>query len=207
MSPLFADVPAPAQRLIRSLDTHTLLLYGGIAAGVLLLAILLVALTRRGKKPVNLESGLGEDLSQYPLAPGNPGPRRLAVHGRPVRLRLVVVAPAGKQAVVADGEVEALLDGVLRGLGQVARQDRPRVRVWPPQLSQQGFAPTFFRLTRCPDTAGAPSHRLLAAGPARAGGRPVLLGLAMWGDDKAPMEQMTLANTEWDAVLELKKDV
>ena len=153
MSPWFADVPAPAQGFMRSLDTHTMLLFGGVAAGVLLLAILLVALRRRGKKPVNLEGGLGEDLSQYPPAPDDAGPRRLAVHGRPVRLRLVVVAPAGKQAFAGDGEVESLLDGVLRGLGQVARQDRPRIRIWPPQLSQQGFAPTFFRLMRCPDPA------------------------------------------------------
>ena len=205
--PPFADLPAPAQGFMRSLDTQTMLMYGGIAAGVLLLLVVLLALTCRGKKPVNPESAQVEDLSQYPPAPGSPGPRRLTVHGRPVRLRLVVVAPVGKRTVAEGGEVEALLDEVLRGLGQAARQDKPRVRVWPPQLSQKGFAPTFFRLTRCPDRAGQPSHWLLAAGPARAGGRPVLLGLAMWAEDKAPMEQMTLADIEWAEALRMEKDV
>jgi hypothetical protein len=186
-------------------DTNTLLLYGSVAGGVLLLLVILVLLLRgRGKKPVDPERGLDQDLSTYPPAPGAAGPRRLTVHGRPVRLRLVVVAPVGRQTVAEGAEVEALLDQVLRGLGQSARQDRPRVRVWPPQLSQQGFAPTFFRRTRCPDGPGAPSHWLLAAGPARAGGRPVLLGLALYGDDKAPMEQLTLAETAWDEALQFK---
>ncbi len=117
-----------------------------------------------------------------------------------------MVAPVGKQTIAEGGAVEALLDEVLRGLGRTAQQDKPRVRVWPPQLSVQGFAPTFFRRTLCPDRAGKPSHWLLAAGPARAGGRPVLLGLAMWGDDKAPMEQKILTRKlEWDEALQIKR--
>jgi hypothetical protein len=116
---------------------------------------------------------------------------------------LVIVAPVGKRAIAAGG-VEALLEEVQRGLGQIAQQDKPRIKIWPPQLSQQGFAPTFFRLVHCPDRAGKPSNWVLAAGPARAGGRPVLLGLAMWGDDKAPMEQKTLTETEWDEALQIR---
>ena len=204
MFSLLADVPAPPRGLMQALDTPTLLLYGGAAVGVLLLLTALLLATRRGKKRVAPERGHDEDLSEYPPAPGGPGPRRLTAHGRPVRLRLVVLAPVGKQAVVEDGAVEALLDAVLHGLGQIARHDRPRIKVWPPQLSQQGFAPTFFRRTLCPDRPGQPSHWTLAAGPARAGGRPVLLGLAMWGDDKAAMEQQTLADREWNAALRIE---
>ena len=204
MSPLLADLAPPPRGLLQSVDTQTLLLYGGVAAGVLVLLVVPVALMLRGKKRVEPERGQEEDLSEYPPAPGQPGSRRLTVHGRPVRLRLVVVAPVGKQTVAEGGAVEALLEGVLRGLGQAAQQDKPRIRVWPPQLSVQGFAPTFFRRTLCPDRAGQPSHWVLAAGPARAGGRPVLLGLAMWGEDKAPMEQMTLADTDWDEALQMK---
>lgn len=43
--PPFADLPAPAQGFMRSLDTQTMLMYGGIAAGVLLLLVVLLALT------------------------------------------------------------------------------------------------------------------------------------------------------------------
>ncbi|HBI45774.1 MAG TPA: hypothetical protein DDY78_23415 [Planctomycetales bacterium] len=203
MLPLFADAVPPGQNLLESIGTQNLMLYGAIAVGILLLLVILIFLMSRGKKRVNPESGLDEDLSEYPPAPGQPGARRLTVHGRPVRLRLVVVGPVGKRTI-AEGGVEALLDEVLRGLGQIAQQDKPRIKIWPPQLSQQGFAPTFFRKTQCPDRAGKPSHWLLAAGPARAGGRPVLLGLAMWADDKGPMEQKILTETEWDEALQIK---
>jgi hypothetical protein len=204
MLPLFAAAAPPGQNLLQSIDAQNLMLYGAIAVGILLLLVVLIFLMSRGKKRVNPESGLDEDLSEYPPAPGKPGSRRLTVHGRPVRLRLVVIAPVGKRAVAEGGAAEALLDEVLRGLGQIAQQDKPRIRIWPPQLSQQGFAPTFFRKTQCPDRAGKPSHWLMAAGPARAGGRPMLLGLAMWADDKGPMEQIILTGMEWDEALQIK---
>jgi hypothetical protein len=203
MLPLIADAVPPGQNLLESIGTQNLMLYGAIAVGILLLLVILIFLMSRGKKRVNPESGLDEDLSEYPPAPGKAGSRRLTVHGRPVRLRLVVVGPVGKRNIAESG-VEALLEEVLRGLGQIAQQDKPRIKIWPPQLSQQGFAPTFFRKTQCPDRAGKPSHWLLAAGPARAGGRPVLLGLAMWADDKGPMEQKILTETEWDEALQIK---
>ena len=47
-----------------------------------------------------------------------------------------------------------MLEEILRGLGEVSIDDKPRVRVWPPQLSTSGFAPTFFRLTKKPDPEG-----------------------------------------------------
>jgi hypothetical protein len=205
MLPLFADAaPPPGQNLLDSIGTQNLMLYGAIAVGILLLLVILIFLMSRGKKRVNPESGLDEDLSEYPPAQGKPGPRRLTIHGRPVRLRLVVVAPVGKRTIAEGGAVEALLDEVLRGLGKIAQQDKPRIKIWPPQLSQQGFAPTFFRKTHCPDRAGKLSHWLLAAGPSRAGGKPVLLGLAMWADDKGPMEQIILTEMEWDDALQIK---
>jgi hypothetical protein len=203
MLPLIADAAPPGQNLLDSIGTQNLMLYGAIAVGILLLLVVLIFLMSRGKRRVNPERGLDEDLSEYPPAPGKPGSRRLTVHGRPVRLRLVVVGPVGKRTI-ADRGVEALLDEVLRGLGQIAQQDKPRIKIWPPQLSQQGFAPTFFRMTHCPDRAGKPSHWLLAAGSARAGGKPVLLGLAMWADDTGPMEQTILTETEWDQALQIK---
>jgi hypothetical protein len=205
MPPLFADQPQVGQGILQSFLSSVWVLYAAAAVGVVMLLLIVAALARWGRrKPAGSEDGFEEDLSDYPMAPRKPGSHQLTVHGRPVRLRLVVVAPVGKQPFAEGGAVEALLDQVLRGLGQAAQHDKPRVRTWPPQLSQQGFAPTFFRRTRCPDRAGAPSHWVMAAGPARAGGKPVLLGLAMWGDDEAPMEQIILAETEWDKALQVK---
>ena len=103
MLPLLADAAPPGQNLLQSIGTQNLMLYGAIAAGILVLLVLLIFLMSRGKKRVNPESGLDEDLSEYPPAPGKPGSRRLTVHGRPVRLRLVVVAPVGKRAIAEGG--------------------------------------------------------------------------------------------------------
>ena len=117
MSLLIADAAPPGQNLLQSFGTQNLMLYGAIAVGILLLLAILIALMSRGKKRVNPESGLNEDLSEYPPAPGQPGSRRLTVHGRPVRLRLVIVGPVGKRSI-GDNGVERLLDAVLRvGVG------------------------------------------------------------------------------------------
>jgi hypothetical protein len=205
MPPLFADPPVTGQPFVQSLLSSPWLLYGAVGVAVLLLLLIVVTLLRHaGKKATDPEGTLEEDLSEYPMAPWKTGPQQLTLLGRPVRLRLVVIAPVGKRDVAQAGEVGGLLDQVLRGLGDIARHDKPRVRFWPPQLSQQGFAPTFFRRTRCPDKAGTPSHWVLAAGPARVGGTPVLLGLALWGDDEAPMELKILSETQWGEALQVK---
>ena len=126
------------------------IVFYSVIGGALLLLLLLILWVRRGRRPpVDPEAALIENLGDYP--PAGPGPQRLFLHGHPMRVRLVVLAPMGKRPLPANGAVEPLLDQVLRGLGDIARQDRPRLRVWPPQLSSQGFAPTFFRLTRRPE--------------------------------------------------------
>ena len=101
------------------------------------------------------------------------------MNGEPVRVRLVVVAPTGKQQdPITPDDVPELLDDVVRGLGGFVKADKPRVRVWPPQLSVAGFAPTFHRLVESPDAGKQSSRWVKLAGPARTGKRPILLGLA-----------------------------
>ena len=188
---VLADVPPPGQPLI----PNNIIFYAAIG-GVLFVLLLLILWIRRGRStPVDPERGLLENLAAYP--PAGPGPQRLILHGQPMRLRLVVVAPLGKRALPANGAVEPLLDEVLRGLGAIARQDRPRIRVWPAQLSHQGFAPTFFRLTQRPEPAGKRSRWVLAAGPARAGGQPLLLGLALCAEDMTDLGNVSLQASEW----------
>src|SRR5262249_55514705 len=127
---------------------------------VLAVGLVLVALSRafrrEGAHPA-LQSGLREGLAEDPPAPPPAGPRPLPLAGIAARVRLVVLAPAGNQAEAIEASAaEALLDQVLHGLGGVARVDKPRVRVWPAQLSSQGFAPTFHRVVAKPDAEGKP---------------------------------------------------
>jgi hypothetical protein len=169
------------------------------AGGALLLLLLLILRLRRGRRPpVDPEAGLIENLADYP--PAGPGPQRLLLHGQPVRLRLVVLAPLGKRPLPANGAVEPLLDQVLRGLGDIARQDRPKIRVWPSQLSYQGFTPTFFRLTRRPEPASKPSPWILAAGLVRAGVQQFVLGMAMCADGPTMLGNLSLQANQWNEV-------
>ena len=137
----------------------------------------------------------------YPPAPSGKRHYQLSVDGVPVRLRLVAVAPVGKRPV---GKVDSVLEQVLRGLGEVSIDDKPRIRVWPPQLSSKGFAPTFFRLTHRPEPEGKPSRWILLAGPARAGSMPVLLGLACQADKPSTLGLVTVDELQWGEILEVQ---
>ena len=119
------------------------LLYGGIA-GVVLVLIVIGLLMRKRKRPVDPEQGLSENLAGFPPAPGKPGRRRLTVHGQPMRVRLVVVAPTGKKPVSVE-DAEALVGSMMQGMGEILKADRPRIKVWPVQYSNIGFAQSFFR--------------------------------------------------------------
>src|SRR5262245_26188338 len=134
-------------QFLEAIAPYRMWLYIGLAV-IVALVLLRVGMGLLGRKPrpVDPERALREDLAEYPPAPGAPGSRQLLIQEVPVRLRLVVLAPAGKQNFVDPEAVEDMLNQVARGLGAVAMIDKPRVRVWPPQLSQAGFAPAFHRL-------------------------------------------------------------
>lgn len=174
---------------------NNLVFYSVVGGGLFLLLLLLLWLRRGRAAPVDPQAGLIERLADYP--PAGPGPQRLYLRGQPLRLRLVVLAPMGKRPLPADGAIEPLLDQVVRGLGDIVRQDRPRLRAWPPQLSQHGFAPTFFRLTPRPEPSGQASPWILAAGPVRAGGQQFLLGLALFADEATNEGNLIVEVHQW----------
>jgi hypothetical protein len=159
---------------------------------------------RRGRPAPDPERELHEDLLRYAPPLGPPADPQLTVYHLPVRLRLVVLAPAGTETDLDAKATPRLLDLILRGLGEVARYDRPRVRVWPGQLSHHGFAATFFRRTRTPEREGQPSHWILAAGRALLGRKTVLVGLALWAEQANTVGRMSLEPHQWLNVLRLK---
>ncbi|HEV3256233.1 MAG TPA: hypothetical protein VG013_05080 [Gemmataceae bacterium] len=180
------------------------------AAVVILLVILLVlralwrSLFRRKEQPADWNREWTEDLGAYPPPERSWGERWPTVYHVPVRLRLVVLAPAGTESAVDATAVERLLDQLVPGLGDVARHDRPRIRVWPPQMSHHGFAAAFYRRTLVPDPEGQPSRWVLVAGRAQVGRKPVLLGLALWADQPHTMGRIELEPYQWLDVVRLK---
>jgi hypothetical protein len=182
-----------------------LILVGG---GLLVLLLFLVVVARLlfggKKKPKRGSSNLEEDLSTYPPAPQSSGDRRLMVEGVPVRVRLVVIAPAGTESEVSQEEVESLLDRLLPGLGDVVRHDKPRVRQWPTQVSYQGFATHFHRNMLTPEAEGEMSPWVLVAGRAKVGKTQFMLGLALQALKPTPAGRMTLEAHEWTSKLRVR---
>jgi hypothetical protein len=179
-----------------------LLIIGGVVLVGLVIAIVVLRRLLAGKPAaVDLEKDRREDLAEYPPAPGQPGAKRLSVEGQPARVRLIVVAPVGKQVAVNEDGVAGFLDQLVRGLGGIVERDKPRIRLWPPQLSNRGFPPTFHRLVRRPEPDGVPSPWVLLAGPARLGKWQVLLGLAVYADEPNTLGRLTLQPHQWAEML------
>ena len=182
-----------------------------LAAALVLLLVLGLLLRRlwRGlfgrKKPApDWERDLRVELDECPLPVRPEGGVVLTVYHVPVRLRLVVLAPPGKDAEVDALAVEKLLESVLPGLGAIAANDRPRIRVWPKQMSRQGFTATFHRCTVKYEAEGEPSRWVLVAGRAMLGRQPVLLGLGLWAGEANAVGRLTLEPHQWLDVLRLR---
>jgi hypothetical protein len=179
----------------------------GLVAVLLLWALVdrtLRALFRR--RSISLEESdreFYEDLAQYPPPLPPPDPRRLTLYHLPVRLRLVVLAPVGTEANIDPNTVDQLLDSVVPGVGAMAVRDHARVRIWPPQPSQQGFMAAFHRRTPRPEAPGRASHWILAAGRAHAGRQAVLLGLALWTEEPTNIGRVVLDQYQWLDVLRI----
>jgi hypothetical protein len=208
LAPLIDQLP-PAVRDFLAAGGWWLVL--GVAALLLLLLLGAVVgglwralFSRRLAPTPDWERDLTEYLAECPLPVQPPGDHRLTVYHVPVRLRLVVVAPSGKEADVDATAVENLLDRIVPGLGAVAYQDRPRIRVWPPQLSHHGFAVAFHRRMRNPDPEDQPSRWVLVAGKAQVGRQAVLLGLGLWSDEPNMIGRVTLEPHQWLDVIRLK---
>lgn len=108
------------------------------------------------------------------------GPMSLRVYHVPVRLGLVVVAPLGRDiAVPQESEIPRLLDRTVPGLGRVMENERPASRIWPAQLSADGFRHAFFRHVNLPSGANQESKWCLVAGRISVGTARYVLGLAL----------------------------
>jgi hypothetical protein len=202
---LLEMLPEGGQEFLKNGGWWAVLGFGTLIVLLLLWAIaskFLGLFQRRPKKPV--EKVLAEDLSAYPPLPPSTGDRRLLVEGVPVRLRLVVTAPAGIATRINPDAVNKLLDGVLPGLGDIAAHDQPRINTWPPQLSHEGFAHTFHRNTVPPEGENEPSCWVMLAGQAMVNRHQVLLGLALQALKPNTIGRRTLKSHEWASVLRVR---
>lgn len=193
----------PLGLLPEALQPYSAYIFGAAAVVVLLVVLVVLKNVLFRKPKVDPDAGLDEDLAEYPPPPAK-GTHQLMFEGRPVRLRLVVLAPSGNNVRITADQAEGVLEAVLPGLGGVADLDRPRIKVWPPQLSQAGFAPTFERHVTRPEPKGKPSKWILVAGPAKAGAKPILVGLALLAGEPSTRGGVHVNMSQWPELFRVK---
>ena len=179
----------------------------GVAAVIILLLLfgLLSFLRKLFSRNRQIPSkNLEEHFAQYPPLKPSSGDRRLTIEGVPVRLRLVVVAPAGKESGFDDQKIDKLLDRILPGLGGIFNADKPRVRLWPMQLSYQGFANHLHRNTIIPEGDGQLSKWAVVAGRAKLDDCHVMLGLGLEALKPTTIGRKTIDSHEWDVMLRVR---
>jgi len=156
------------------------------------------------KQPDRTELRLVENLADLPPVTTPPGPAQLCWYHVPGRVRLIVLAPLGRDEKIDAGNIYKLLDRMVPGLGTAAKHDEPTVRLWPNQLSDQGFSSVFHRCTPRPEREGQESRWIVLAGKTQIGKQPYLLGLAMLADQPVVQERVTLQPMQWMDLLRIK---
>jgi len=151
----------------------------GVAPVVLLLILLgLVRIVRARRRTRGLPE-LMPFIDVGLLAASGPPPHgpRLEFYGTPVRLAVVVIAPAGRQGELPPAAaLPTLLDRLVPGLPGVVASHQPLICRWPAQLSAQGFAQSFFNHVALPGDRGKSTPWCSIAGKLQVGDRVFLLG-------------------------------
>jgi hypothetical protein len=178
------------------------------AAGVLLLAIfVLLIVSVRRRKPLQPPAiDLVIDVQQLPAhGPPKEGPK-LEFFGMPVRLAVVVLAPAGRGAQLPPHQqLVRVLDDLAPGLASVVLSHRPVLHQWPEQLSTQGFIHAFFNNVRLPGDRGRGTPWCSAAGRFDAGDQQLLAGVLCAADRPNSISQVAISNVgQWMEVLRVK---
>jgi hypothetical protein len=183
------------------------ILAGSVCVGGLFVILVLVTIVKllfgRKAKPAEPKN-LVENLDEYPNLKSTSGDRQLRVEGVPVRLRLVVVAPAGTASEFEVDELAELLEKVLPGLGEIYKNDKPRVKVWPTQVSYKGFATHFHKNMKTGAEEGELTRWVLVAGRAKLGKQQIMLGLGMQTIKPNTVGRRTVDSHEWANVLRVR---
>jgi hypothetical protein len=135
---------------------------------------------RRRKPPRAVTPDLHVDVSQLDdRGPPAEAPV-LRYYHTPMRLAIVVLAPAGRdRALPAPEDLSDVVEAIVPGLSKVIASHKPVVYRWPAQLSTQGFAHGFFANVKLPGDGGKGTPWCSAAGVFRFRGQVNLAGLVM----------------------------
>jgi hypothetical protein len=159
---------------------------------------------KRRKKSVAVD--LKEDLGSLGETYTERGPQQLTVKGLTARLRLVILSLGARNAGELSPEmVDRVLDWIKPGLAEVTGGDFPRVRVWPPFYSRDGFATAFASNVVIPELKGHQSRWVLVSGQVRMGRAIINVGMALYADEANTLRSLTVKREQWLNVLGVKQ--
>lgn len=176
-----------------------------VAGAVALLALVLVApwwIKRRRVVEVPAPT-LQVNVDALPAeGPPEQGPS-LRLYNVPVRCAMLVLAPVGRGAVQPSAEkIGEIIDQVVPGLASVAEAHRTSIKVWPAQLSSQGFLHQFSVNVGLPGDAGKGTPWSSVCGRFEAQGVPYLVGLLLCAARSNSLGQFLVEReTQWPDML------
>ena len=182
------------------------LLTACVSAIVLLLVV--VWLRRRLRRAGRLPSAPDRSIDVAALDPSGPpacGPR-LEVYGTPVRLACVVLAPVGREGrVPTPQELPEIVEQLVPGMKTIVASHQPILRLWPEQLSSQGFIHAFFNQVTLPGDRGKGTPWCSLAGKFRVGEQAYLVGLVVCAAQPNSLGQFEIQHEgKWNDVLRTK---
>lgn len=182
-----------------------------LAFALAMLVIVIIALNIWRGRRVNRGSqqpDLTIDLVQLGVAAPPAGPSRLEVYGTPVRLRVVVIAPAGRhQSSVHPEDVPILLNQFMPGLLEIFQSHQPLCRCWPAQLSSQGFAQSFLNHVSLPGNRGKGTPWTSIVGKFHVVEQVFLIGIVCCSETSNSLSQFIVEHEgQWFDTLRIRQE-
>lgn len=175
-----------------------------LAVGILLLALLLPWWFRRRKRVViAVAPPLQVNVSALPAeGPPAAGPA-LRIYNVPVRLAMLVLAPVGRNATApSTAQVGEIIDQVVPGLAAIAESHESTIKIWPAQLSSQGFLHQFSVNVGLPGDGGKGTPWCSVCGRFDASGTSYLAGLLLCAAKMNSLGQFLVEReTQWPDML------
>lgn len=180
------------------------------ALAALVIAIIALNVWRNRHGTRHLEQpDLTINLAELGVAAPPADAKRLEVYGTPVRLRVVVIAPAGRhQANLHHDDVPILLNQFMPGLLEIFQSHQPLCRCWPAQLSSQGFAQSFLNHVSLPGNRGKGTPWTSIVGKFHVGEQVFLIGLACCSEASNSLSQFVVEHDgQWFDTLRIRQDM
>lgn len=184
-----------------------LVLLGGAAVLTLALIVVGIVLMRR-PKAVQQEPTLPSlDLDSLPTGeiPTEP---RVEIYNIRMQWAAVVVAPAGRASELPELEqLTILFDDLSPGMSAAFIQHRPKLVLWPPQLSSEGFVRSFFRHVALPGNKGRGTPWCSLAGRVESSSDSVLVGIVCRSASANSLGQILVERpSKWLDILRIRTD-